>query len=226
MDANYELVIGNKNYSSWSLRPWLVLKMAGIPFGETQVFLKQPDTAAEIARHSPAGKVPVLKHGNLTVWDSLAIIEYLADAHPDKDIWPEDRNTRAIARAVSAEMHSGFSALRREFAMDFVNKRSFPAASEAAQGDITRIVALWIECRRCFGSDGDRGFLFGRRFSAADAMFAPVVSRFVSYTIDLPAFGDDGVAARYCDMMMDLPAMREWGEGARAEWNDGVRIEI
>ena len=216
MDANYELVIGNKNYSSWSLRPWLVLKMAGIPFGETFVWLKQPDTRKELLQHSPAGKVPVLKHGKLTVWDSLAIIEYLADAHPDKDIWPEERDMRAVARAISAEMHSGFAALRREFPMDFVNTHSFPEASDAAQQDITRIVALWNDCRRRFGSNGDEGFLFGR-FSAADAMYAPVVSRFVSYAVDLAAFGDDGSAAHYRDMMMAMPAMREWGEGASTE---------
>jgi glutathione S-transferase len=217
MDANYELVIGNKNYSSWSLRPWLVLKMAGIPFGETLVRLKQPDTHKEILQHSPAGKVPVLKHGKLIVWDSLAIIEYLADAHPDKDIWPEDRDARAVARAVSAEMHSGFAALRREFPMDFVNTPGFPeTASEAARRDITRIVALWNDCRRRFGSEGDSGFLFGR-YCAADAMYAPVVSRFVSYEVDLAAFGDDGSAARYRDMMMAKPAMREWGEGAQLE---------
>lgn len=210
MDANYELVIGNKNYSSWSLRPWLVLKMAGIPFGETRVFLRQPNSAAEIARHSPSGKMPVLKHGNLTVWDSLAIIEYLADAHPDKDIWPEERDARAVARAVSAEMHSGFAALRREFPMDFVNTPGFPAAaSEAVLRDIRRIVALWNDCRQRFGRDGDSGFLFGR-FCAADAMYAPVVSRFVSYEVDLAAFGDEGSAARYRDMMMAKPAMREW----------------
>jgi glutathione S-transferase len=225
MDANYELVIGNKNYSSWSLRPWLVLKIAGIPFGETQVFLRQPNTAAELARYSPAGKVPVLKHGNLTVWDSLAIIEYLADAHPDKDIWPEDRAVRAVARAVSAEMHSGFAALRDEFTMDFVNARRFPTASEAARRDITRIVAVWGDCRRRFGVDGDEGFLFGR-FCAADAMYAPVVSRFISYEVDLAAFGDDGSAARYRDTMMAMPAMREWEEGALQEWNEGIRVEI
>jgi glutathione S-transferase len=226
MDANYELVIGNKNYSSWSLRPWLVLKMAGIPFGETFIKLKQPDSQKEILQHSPAGKVPVLKHGKLTVWDSLAIIEYLADAHPDKDIWPEDRGARAIARSVSAEMHSGFAALRREFPMDFVNTPGFPAAaSEAARRDITRIAAMWGDCRRRFCRDGDEGFLFGS-FCAADAMYAPVVSRFVSYEVDLAVFGDDGSAANYRDVIMALPELREWAEGSKDELAQGIRFDV
>jgi glutathione S-transferase len=214
MSVDYELVIGDKNYSSWSLRPWLVLKAFGIPFSETLIRLRRPETKAEIARYSPAGKVPALKAGDLVVWDSLAIMEFLAERHPNEPIWPADPEARAMARCISAEMHSGFAALRNECPMDFRNVFGFPDVSAAVREDIARIVTIWMDCRRRFGAGGD--FLFGA-FSAADAMYAPVVSRFVTYQPDLAVFGDDGAAARYRDQMMALPAMCEWGEAAALE---------
>jgi glutathione S-transferase len=214
MSLDYELVIGDKNYSSWSLRPWLVLKAFGIPFAETLVRLRRPQTKAEILTRSPSGKVPALRADGLVVWDSLAIMEFLAERHPNAGIWPADPEARTIARCVSAEMHSGFAALRNECAMDFRSVLGFPDLSDAARQDIARIVAIWMDCRRRFGSGGE--FLFGA-FSAADAMYAPVVSRFITYQPDLAAFGDDGTAARYRDWVMAMPAMREWGEAAALE---------
>jgi glutathione S-transferase len=214
MSLDYELVIGDKNYSSWSLRPWLVLKAFGIPFAERLVRLRRPQTKAEILTRSPSGKVPALRAGDLVVWDSLAIMEFLAERHPNAGIWPADPEARTIARCVSAEMHSGFAALRNECSMDFRSVLGFPEVSDAVWQDIARIVAIWIDCRRRFGASGE--FLFGT-FSAADAMYAPVVSRFVTYQPDLAAFGDDGTAARYRDWVMAMPAMREWGEAAAVE---------
>ena len=214
MSGNYELIIGNKNLSSWSLRPWLVLKYFGIPFSEVLVDLRAPDRLLDILKHSPAGKVPVLKHNDLLVWDSLAIIEYMADTHSDKVVWPEDAKARAVARSVSAEMHSGFAPLREEFPMYFVNIREGVTPSEKARADMQRIVDIWRDCRARFGAGGE--FLFGT-FSAADAMFAPVASRFNTYRIDLAQFGDDGTAARYRDSMMAMPEMLTWAEDARKE---------
>jgi glutathione S-transferase len=214
LTGNYELIIGNKNLSSWSLRPWLALKYFGIPFFETHIELRKPDRHLDILQRSPSGKVPALKSGDLLIWDSLAIIEYLADNHPDKQIWPQASDARAIARCVSAEMHSGFYPLRNEYPMYFVESRPSAAPSEKAGADMQRIVDIWRDCLARFGGDG--GFLFGG-FSAADAMFAPVVSRFVTYAIDLAQFGDDGTAAAYRDRMMALPEMQFWAEGARAE---------
>jgi glutathione S-transferase len=213
MSGNYELVIGDKNLSSWSLRPWLVLKYFGIPFSEVLVDLRAPDRHVDILKHSPSGRVPVLKHGDLVIWDSLAIIEYIADTHSDKALWPEDVKARAIARCVSAEMHSGFAPLRDEFPMYFVNKRE-KEPSEKARDNMQRIVAIWRDCRALYGAGGE--FLFGA-FSAADAMYAPVASRFNTYGIDLAQVGDDGSAARYRDHMMALPEMQLWADGARLE---------
>ncbi len=214
MGENYELVIGDKNYSSWSLRPWLAMTAFGIPFTETLVRLRRPGSQAEISRHSPSGKVPALKLGGLVIWDSLAIMELLAEHHPNIPVWPSDRSARAVARSVSAEMHSSFSALRAQFPMNFVNRRGFPDADGEALDDIRRIVAIWTSCRRDFGGGG--AFLFGD-FSAADAMYAPVASRFHSYEVNLDQFGDDGTAARYRDTLMAMPEMRAWGEAARAD---------
>jgi glutathione S-transferase len=208
------LVIGSKNGSSWSLRPWLAMKAFDIPFRETLVRLRRPETLAEILRHSPSAKVPVLKSDGLLVWDSLAIIEFLAEQHPNKPLWPADLAARTTARCVSAEMHSGFQALRNECPMDFVNVVPFPDASPQTLADIERVVAIWLDCRRRFGSGG--AFLFGG-FSAADAMFAPVASRFQTYQVDLARFGDDGAAAQYRDTMMAMPEMAAWAEGARLE---------
>ncbi|WP_029011086.1 glutathione S-transferase family protein [Azospirillum halopraeferens] len=203
------LVLGNKAYSSWSLRPWLALKRTGVPFAEVVIPLRRPETKGAILEHSPAGKVPVLRHGDRTVWDSLAIIEYLAETFPSARLWPEDANARAVARAVSAEMHSGFQALRKALPMDLKARhpgRTFDAEVEA---DIARIRSLWEDCRRRFGADGP--FLFGR-FSAADAMYAPVVTRFDTYAVTL-----DPVSRAYADAILTLPEMREWTAAAMAE---------
>lgn len=210
----YELVIGDKRWSSWSLRPWLLLKAFGVPFRETLVALRRPETAEEIARHSPSGKVPVLKAGELIIWDSLAIIEFIAEEHRDKPVWPADRAARAAARAVSAEMHAGFYALRNGMPMDFSNIYASWPAEDDVRADIERIVAIWRECRKRYGAGGD--FLFGS-FSAADAMYAPVTTRFRSYSVDLAEYGDDGTAARYAETVLAMPEMAEWGEGAARE---------
>lgn len=214
MHGTYELVIGDKNTSSWSLRPWLVMKVFGIPFSETLIRLRRPETLAEILRHSPAAKVPVLKSDGLLVWDTLAIIEFLAEQHPNKAIWPADAAARAVARSASAEMHSSFQALRNECPMDFVNMPGFPDASAQTLADIGRVVEIWKDCHRRFAAGG--AFLFGG-FSAADAMFAPVASRFRSYEVDLSRFGDDGTAARYRDTMMSMPEMRAWADDAKTQ---------
>jgi glutathione S-transferase len=213
-EAAYELVIGDKRWSSWSLRPWLLLKVFGIPFREAPIRLRQSDTAEQIARNSPSGKVPLLKAGELVVWDSLAIVEFLAEEHRDKAIWPADRVKRATARAISAEMHSGFYSLRSAMPMDFLNVYASWPVEEAVEHDIKRIVAIWRDCRARFGEGGE--FLFGP-FSAADAMFAPVATRLRSYSVDLPAMGDDGAAARYLEAVLGLKEMAEWGEGASRE---------
>jgi glutathione S-transferase len=211
MEDEISLVIGDKAWSSWSLRPWLAIKISKIAFREELVQLRRPDTAAEIARHSPSGRVPALKHGALTVWDSLAICEYLAELAPEARLWPDDAGTRAAARAVSAEMHSGFHALRKEFPMDFHARIGGCVPSEQARADIERVVSIWRGLRRKSGAAGP--FLFGG-FTIADAMYAPVATRFRTYGIDLAAYGDDGSAANYAQTVLDLPAMAEWGEGA------------
>lgn len=207
--ASYVLVMGNKNYSSWSIRPWMAMKVAGIDFDEIIIPLDQKDTRDRILKHSPAGKVPVLKHGDLVVWDSLAIIAYLCEMHPDKGFLPADRAARARCRSVSAEMHAGFQALRKEAPM---NIRRTPAAatlSDAARADASRIEALWADCRREFGAGGP--FLFGA-FGAADAMFAPVVNRLHAYKVPVSA-----QTRAYMDAVMALPAWQELEAESRAE---------
>ncbi len=194
------LVIGTPNTSSWSLRPWLVLGHFEIAFEEIVIELRQPETRQRILRHSPAGHVPVLKTAGLVIWESLAIIEYLAEAHPDLEIWPPDPLARAEARALAAEMHAGFAALRDELPVDIVARHPGLSRSAAAAADIQRINEIW-ENRRG-GPAG--GFLFGG-FSAVDAMFAPVVSRFVTYDVSLAPR-----ARRYRDLVWNLPAMRAW----------------
>ena len=212
--ASYKLVIGNKMWSSWSLRPWLLMRQFGIAFEEVHIRLRSPDTAEQINAYSPSGKVPALIANGLTVWDTLAITEFLADAHADLPIWPKDANARAIARSVSAEMHSGFVPLRQNCAMNFMARGLKPLDEAAIAGDVARIVAIWRMCRTAYGGNGP--FLFSE-FSAADAMYAPVVSRFVSYDLDLAQYGDDGVAAAYIATMMKLPGMVAWGKAAAWE---------
>lgn len=213
--AAYTLVIGNKNLSSWSLRPWLALKATGAPFEEIVVRLDQPETRASIKTHSPAGKVPILKisEGGKTaiVWDSLAICETLAERHPDAKLWPEDPIVRAKARSYAAEMHSGFPDVRQILPMDFSRKLATPERSEALDTQLARIIAAWSEAL----SENTGGFLFGH-FSIADCMYAPVVSRFRTYGIELPP----DVSA-YCTRMLALPAMKEWAAGAENEVAQG-----
>ncbi len=212
--ASYKLVIGNKTWSSWSLRPWLLMRQFAIAFEEVHIRLRSLDTAEQIKAYSPSGKIPALIADGLTVWDTLAIVEFLADAHPGLPIWPTDANTRAIARSVSAEMHSGFVPLRQNCAMDFTARGLKPLDEGAIAEDVARIVEIWRMCRKTYGGNGQ--YLFGE-FSAADAMYAPVVSRFVSYDLDLANYGDDGVAAAYVATMMKLPGMVAWGKAAMWE---------
>lgn len=210
----YLLVIGNKNTSSWSLRPWLALKQAGIDFTEVRINLRDPDMKEQIKAHSPAGKVPVLWDGDLMIWDSLAIVEYLAERHADKGLWPADVRARAVARAAAAEMHSGFQALREHCPMKLLTQDPRADLIEPVAVNVRRIVELWKDCRQRFGGNGP--FLFSE-FSIADAMYAPVASRLRTYVADLGAFGDDGTAAAYVDAVFALPAMEEWAQGARQE---------
>jgi glutathione S-transferase len=201
------LVIGNHNYSSWSLRPWLALKHLGVPFRLERIALDQPDTAACIRRHSPGGRVPVLVEGDVTIWESLAIIEHLAEAHPQ--LWPSEPVARGMARAVAAEMHSGCQALRNELPMNIRAIGRCVVPSPAAAADIARIVAIWSEARERFGRAGP--WLFGG-FSAADAMYTPVASRFRTYGVPLPE-----PLMRYRDTALGSSAMQEWAAMAESE---------
>ncbi len=208
--ADLTLYLGNKNYSSWSLRAWLVLKQTTVAFDEVVIPLYQPGSKETILKFSPSGKVPVLTHGDITVWESLAICEYLAEAFPTFGLWPKDHAARTAARSAATEMHGGFIALRRELPMNI--RSSFPdrAVSPEAQADINRVMAVWRDCRARFG-EGNGDFLFGP-FTIADAMYAPVVTRFRTFRIDL-----ERDAATYCDAVTALPAMQEWAAAARNE---------
>ena len=211
---SYRLVIGDKNISSWSLRPWLAMRAAGIPFAEVNVKLRQPELQADILRYSPSGRVPTLLVDGLAIWDSLAILEYLAEAHPEAKLWPEQREARALARSAAAEMHSGFAALREHCPMELLARLPMATLPDPVAADVRRIVASWRDCRRRYGGAGP--LLFGA-FSAADAMYAPVASRFRTYLPDLAPYGDDGAAQAYVDALFALPAMAEWEAGARRE---------
>jgi len=200
------LVVGSKRFSSWSLRPWLALRHTGLPFTETVIELYRPESKAEILKHNPAGKVPVLIDGDLRVWDSLAIIEYLAELAPEAGLWPEDRAARAVARSMSAEMHSGFPALREHMSMDLLANKPGEGRDPGALADAARITAVWREARTRFGAGGP--FLLGR-FSAADCMYAPVVTRFKTYALEL-----DPVCRAYADAVLAWPALREWTDAA------------
>lgn len=203
------LVIGNKAYSSWSLRPWLALRHAGADFAEVVVPLRQPDTKATLLSFAPSGKAPSLRHGDLVIWDSLAICEYVNELYPDAALWPSDPGVRAVARSVSAEMHSGFPDLRKNLFMDVRSRYDRPDRVAAAQADIDRVLALWTDCRARFGAGGP--FLFGA-FSIADAMFAPVASRLRTWNVTV-----DPVAAAYIEAIHALPAMQDWLTAAAAE---------
>jgi glutathione S-transferase len=203
------LVIGNKNYSSWSLRPWIAMKVAGIPFAEELIPLYEPGSRERVLAFSPAGKVPVLVDGTLHIWESLAIIEHLADAFPDAGLWPSETDARGHARTVAAEMHAGFAPLRRHLPMNMwrpVGRRELPP--EVAD-NVRRIDTIWTDCRTRFSRGG--AFLFGP-FTGADAMYAPVVSRFATYGVEV------GPQARaYMEAVMALPAWGEWHSAALQE---------
>ena len=203
------LVIGNKNYSSWSLRPWLLMRHHGVAFDEVRLPLDTPEFASDIARWSPSGRVPVMHRGDLVVWDSLAICEYVSETWLEGRGWPADDEARAVARAVSAEMHSGFQALRTALPLNCRRRAAATSIPGEVRSDIERITRIWRECRARYSGDGP--WLFGG-FSIADAMYAPVVLRFRSYVVPL---GD--VERRYSDTMLALPALGEWLAAAEAE---------
>src|SRR5947208_7614333 len=205
-----KLVIGNKNYSSWSMRPWLALRANNIIFDEIFIPLYTgEEDKKRILAFTGSGKVPILVDGDVTIWDSLAIIEYLAERFPNASLWPEDRARRAHARSISAEMHSGFPALRKECGMNLHRPIRAITLSADARADVARVQEIWMECRERYGKLGP--FLFGS-FGAADAMFAPVVHRFRTYAI--PAEPKEQV---YMETMMALPAFREWTRAGLAE---------
>jgi glutathione S-transferase len=205
------LVIGNKNYSSWSMRPWLAMRASNIAFEEIFIPLYTDDKADKdrILSFSPAGKVPTLIDGDVAVWDSLAIIEYLDERFPDKKLWPEERAERAHARSISAEMHSGFLPLRNECGMNLHRPVRAIALSADARANVARVEEIWLDCRERYGARGP--FLFGA-FTAADAMFAPVVHRFRTYAIEVAP-----EAKTYMATMMALPAFAEWTKAGLAE---------
>ncbi|MCW3481536.1 glutathione S-transferase family protein [Neisseriaceae bacterium JH1-16] len=205
----FTLIIGNKNTSSWSLRPWLILAMLDEPFTEVMIRLGQPDSHDKILAVNPAGKVPLLIDHHLKVWDSLAICEYLNECFPGAQLWPEDPAERAHARSLAAEMHAGFAALRHELPMDVCGRYPREDSNLQVDREIARIIAIWEELRAQHVSDGP--FLFGR-FGIVDAMFAPVACRFVTYDIALPP-----ASQAWLDHLLATPAMRRWITGAEAE---------
>lgn len=209
-----ELVVGTKRWSTWSLRPWLALKHTGATFTETLVGLRQDEgrTEAAILPHSPSGLVPVLKDGGLTVWDSLAICEYLAEKFPAAKLWPDDPAMRAMARAAASEMHSGFQSLRGECPMALEAEPKVMSLSEATQKNVRRIVALWSDL---LGRSGGP-FLAGE-WSIADAFYTPVATRFRTYGVHLSDYGDDGTCGAYATRLLATPEFREWEAAARAE---------
>lgn len=209
-----EIVIGTRAWSTWSLRPWLVLKRIGVPFRETRVALRQEDnqTEAAIAPHSPSRLVPVLKDGDLAVWDSLAICEYLAERYPEAKLWPADPAARAMARSAAAEMHSGFVPLRQECPMQLEEAVRQAELSAPTQKNVRRIVELWRDMLERFGGP----YLAGE-WSIADAFYTPVATRFRTYGVDLAAYGDDGIAQAYVERLLSDPAFIEWEALAVAE---------
>lgn len=203
------VIIGNKNYSTWSLRGWLAARHTGLTFDEVKIDLYTPGSKAELLKHSPTGLVPALKDGDTHVWDSYAIIDYCARLAPEKFWWPADDAAYAFARSISAEMHSGFFALRANAPMNLRANFTGLALSDAVEADVHRIEALWTEAREKFGTNGD--FLFGN-FSAADMMYAPVVHRFNSYGIEV-----NDTCRAYMQAVLNHPLMQEWASGAADE---------
>jgi glutathione S-transferase len=211
-----KLIIANKNYSSWSMRPWILLKQLGIPFEEEKLSFNAPDFKKRVLAVNPAGLVPVLIDGDVTVWDSLAIVETVAEKFPDRGVWPAAAPARARARSICAEMHSGFSALRSRLGMNIEARLPMPTLDLRTQRDVARVCDIWQDARR-FAPDGAGPYLFGA-FSAADAFYAPVVARFVTYGIALP-----DAARRYVETMWAASAVKEWVAEAVAEhdWYQG-----
>ncbi|MDG3440639.1 glutathione S-transferase family protein [Nitrospirillum amazonense] len=216
MSADLTLILGSKTYSSWSLRPYLALRHAGLAFEEVVIPLRQADSKARMLAHSPAGKVPALVHhtgphraagGDITVWDSLAICEYAAELAPEARLWPEDAAARAHARSISAEMHSGFMDVRRNLFMDLGRTIDRPERLAKAAGDITRVQAIWADCLDRYGGP----FLFGA-FTIADAMYAPVVTRFQTWKVPLSE-----ASQAYVDAIEALPSMKDWRADAAKE---------
>ncbi len=205
------LTIGNKVYSSWSLRPWIVLRAHGIAFDETVIPLRTPETAELIKKHSPTGKVPCLADGAQTVWESLAIMEYLAERFPEKAIWPRDTAARAHARSISSEMHAGFQNLRKHCPMVVTQKFSAKPLPADVGTDVARITAVWNEARMTYADPSQGPFLYGA-FGAADGMFAPVVTRLHTYSIAV-----DPISQAYIDAVLAHPAYRDWLTAAVAE---------
>jgi glutathione S-transferase len=204
------LVIANKCYSSWSLRPWLLMKQLGVAFDEITIPLDLPDTKEKVLKHSPAGKVPILIDGEVTVWESISIMEHVGEAY-GAPVWPENREARAMARSVAAEMHAGFSALRSACPMNLGKRYALRDRGEAVAQDVARFTAIVREARERFGADGP--FLFGT-FSAADAMYAPLATRLDTYSIAL-----DAATRTYVDAILSLPAFQEWRSAAlKEEW--------
>ena len=206
-----KLVVANKAYSSWSLRPWILLAHFKIPFEEVVIPMAEPETRAEMLKYAPTGKCPSLHDGRIAVWESLAIIEYVAEQYPEKGIWPKGKAARAHARALASEMHAGFPALRQECPTNFRRAPKAIALSDDAKADAARIEAAWAGAREAFGKAGP--FLFGR-FSAVDAMFAPVVNRFHAYAISVSP-----TTQSYMDAVMTLPAWKAWiADGETEPW--------
>jgi glutathione S-transferase len=209
--SEFHLYIGNKCFSSWSLRPWIALRQCGIPFEETIIRLRTPGTAANLAKISPTGQVPVLVHDRTVIWETLAILEYLADLFPERMLWPADRAARTLARCVATEMHSGFLELRYGWPMNLRRPKGHKPLDGAAAEQVRRIQAIWRQCRKGHGAGGP--FLFGP-FTAADAMYAPVVTRFDTYGGTL-----DADIRAYVDAVLGTPAMRQWyAEAAKEPW--------
>lgn len=202
------LIIGNKNYSSWSLRPWLAMRVAGIDFDEKMVPLFEDDWAERKAE-LPSGTVPVLEHDGLVIWETMAILEYCAETWPDAGFWPADKAARARARSIANEMHAGFTNVRGNMPMNIRAHQPGRGMKPGVAEDIARIEAIWTECRETFGKGGD--FLFGE-FCNADAMFAAVVSRFTTYEVKM-----NDTCQAYMDAVQALPDMREWSDAGRAE---------
>jgi glutathione S-transferase len=205
----YQLIIGNKNYSSWSLRAWILMRHCGLEFEEQRLAFFSPEFKSIVPSYSPSGKVPVLVDGDIRVWDSMSISEYIAEKHPELNLWPQDIALRAVARSVCAEMHAGFMGLRNNMPLNCRGDLPGKGRTQETKHDIARIIAIWEDCRKRYADAGP--FLFGH-FTIADATYAPVVLRFRTYGVELPA-----QSQAYADHLQALPAMQEWTAAARSE---------